>query len=446
MLYFKIKNYEEFKENFGIRNNTRKNNILLSFLKHEMRQKREVPKINNLSDMYCHILKIAGVLEESDINIMGFHFKSDIYKTDDRDGLCGDGDIRSIRYVRKEDGRLFKMKAGKFLRKILLDNERTSDFCEQAIIYTCESFSTDWTAYAASKQEDVYKLVVDDDFSLIYNPDVQAGGFNSCMNNKGYENFYSDYVDAQAASLWKNDVMVARCVIFTNVYVKGSEIGYRLAERQYAWNEDNTLKQILVNKLIEGDYIDGYKKVGASCHDPRLFILNDGTSLSDKVLFINSYGDATEADVPYMDTFKYYDEDNKEFYNAEFCKYTHKAENTDGTMDYCQEFDSYHECYCDEVRSVYVWNRYGEYERMFCDVDRLDDFAWCVRNGEYYSDCQCSWYENDYIPKDECVYSRYLDDWLFSDNAMYSEEMEDYLPESEYDKILEEWLAECEAV
>lgn len=173
MLYFKFKDYEEFKEDFGMRNNTRKNNILLSFLKHEMRNGRYVPKIHNLNDMYHYILNLVGSFEPSDINVMDFHFPSETYRTDENVGLCKDRDCRSIRYIRKEDGREFKMKSGKFLRKILLENELTKDFCEQAIIYVCETFANDWYAYASSRIVNEYILVVDDDFEVIYNSDNQ---------------------------------------------------------------------------------------------------------------------------------------------------------------------------------------------------------------------------------------------------------------------------------
>lgn len=443
MLYFKIKNYEEFKENFGMRNNTRKNNILLSYLKHEMRSGRPVPELNDLVDMYNHIMTSIHQEEESDLNLMGFHFKSEIYKTDDHEGLCKDGDTRQIRYIRKEDGRVFKMKAGKFLRKILMEEERTKDICEQAIIYICETFASTWMAFASSKKKDEYILVVDDDFESIYNSDNQAGGFNSCMNDKGFYDFYSHCVDAKAASLWDDyGEMLARCIIFTEVHEQGSSKVYRLAERQYAKYEDNSLKQILVNMLIDAGEIDGYKKVGASCHDPSMFLLNDGTSLSSSTLYINSCN-VINYEVPYMDSFKYYNEDNLTFYNSKSESYTHTAECNDGNMDRVGEYDEYHDYYCEEVRAVYAWRR-GSYSEVTCDVNNLEDFEYCERYYDYYTDTVYSSYHSDYIPRGKYEYSNHLDDYLWVDECCWCDEMNDFLPTERYEEILAEYLAENE--
>lgn len=443
MLYFKFKDYEEFKEDFGMRNNTRKNNILLSFLKHEMRNGRYVPKIHNLNDMYHYILKLVGSSEPSDINVMDFHFPSETYRTDEANGFCKDMDCRSIRYIRKEDGREFKMKAGKFLRKILLENELTKDFCEQAMIYVCETFANDWYAYASSKIVDEYILVVDDDFEVIYDSDNQAGGFNSCMNNKGYEEFYKKCVDAKAASIWDDyGTMLARCVIFTHVHDCCSPKMYRLAERQYAQDENNALKQILVNKLIESGEIDGYKKVGASCHDPHMFVLNDGTSLTSTDLYINA-ANVADYDTPYMDSFKYFNEDESRFYNSDDYNHTHIAECTDGGMESVySEYDDYHRCYCREVTIVHVWcSKYNCYDEMSCDSQQLEDFKYCDRFGEYYDEAEYSSYHGDYVPIDCLVYSNYHEDFLFNDMAEFSTEMNDWISEDEYNSVVSDYLA-----
>lgn len=446
MLYFKFKDYEEFKEDFGMRNNTRKNNILLSFLKHEMRNGRYVPKIHNLNDMYHYILKLVGSFEPSDINVMDFHFPSETYRTDENYGLCKDRDCRSIRYIRKEDGREFKMKSGKFLRKILLENELTKDFCEQAIIYVCETFANDWYAYASSKVVDEYILVVDDDFEVIYNSDNQAGGFNSCMNNKGYEEFYKECVDAKAASIWDDfGTMLARCVIFTHVHDCCSPKVYRLAERQYAQDENNALKQILVNKLIESGEIDGYKKVGASCHDPHMFVLNDGTSLTSTDLYINSCN-VEHYEVPYMDSFKYYNEDESRFYNSDDYNHTHTAECTSGDMESVYtEYDEYHDCYCRETVEVRVWcDRLGYYLSRLCDIDRLEDFTFCDEYDSYYNEVEYSDYNKSYIPSHYAVYSNYHSSYIIKDEAKYSEDMHDWIPKDEYESVVSEFLAEQE--
>ena len=45
------------------------------------------------------------------------------YRTDDYKGVCEDGDYNAIRYVNTENGRVFKMKIGKFYRKLILETE-----------------------------------------------------------------------------------------------------------------------------------------------------------------------------------------------------------------------------------------------------------------------------------------------------------------------------------
>ena len=42
-------------------------------------------------------------------------------------------------------------------------------------------------------------------------------------------------------------------------------------ERQYATDESNTLKRALIDALIKGGHIDGYKKVGAGCGECKGF-------------------------------------------------------------------------------------------------------------------------------------------------------------------------------
>ena len=46
-------------------------------------------------------------------------------------------------------------------------------------------------------------------------------------------------------------MVVARCVIFDEVHDENNGKTYRLAERQYSTEGSETLKQVLVNKLID---------------------------------------------------------------------------------------------------------------------------------------------------------------------------------------------------
>lgn len=63
------------------------------------------------------------------------------------------------------------------------------------------------------------------------------------------------------------------------------------------------MKRLLIDKLIQGDYIDGYKIVGASCHEANAFVDIHGNSLSDKKFEI-------DCDLELEDTLSYQDSFN----------------------------------------------------------------------------------------------------------------------------------------
>ena len=447
MLYFKFKNYEEFKAKFGTRiaNNgkqVRSNNIVLAFLKHEFKCKR----FHNL-----RIMDINTVLYiiKSDIRY-GFDYLSLIndepifsyeLSLDNRKGVCDDGDAKSIRYVRNDNGRVFKMKAGKFYRHVLEQCRLTEKYCEQVIIYACEKFAEDWTAYIKSNYGDGLKLHVNNDFYRIYDGYYLKGDFNSCMVGDEQYSFYENAVKAKAAYLTDpDDQIVARCVIFTEVFVEDEETTLRLAERQYSSEQDNTLKQVLVNKLIEGGHIDGYKRVGVDCHNKRAFVLNDGTDISSKNLYIKcrlDWGDT----ISYQDSFKHFDMDSQEADNHGYGSIG--LATTDSTLQNEEEYDSYHDRYCESVVTVYVWDGYrGEYHQETCDDEDLCDFYYCDRYGDYYDEAHWSDYECDYIPCDESVVCELTDDNLWRDRSSYCEIADDYFPDDEYYDYLAKWKRE----
>ena len=66
------------------------------------------------------------------------------------------------------------------------------------------------------------------------------------------------------------------------------------------YRENNTLKRALIDALIKGGHIDGYKKVGAGCGDSRAFVDLEENSLSDRKFRI-------ECDLDYDDTLSYQD-------------------------------------------------------------------------------------------------------------------------------------------
>lgn len=443
MLYFNFKNYEEFKEMFGTRiaNNGKKvrsNHILLSFLKHEFKCKRfqTIEFVNDIADMYRYVLTKLSMHQYAIPLVNGVHVYSKDYDIDSRRGVCEDLDIRCIRYVRKDNGSVYKMKAGKFMRNVLESCGLTEMFCEQTIIYVCEKFSEDWQAYIQSTYGEQLELHVDERFDKIYDSNECVGDFKSCMKDKDQYMFYENSVYAYAAYLTNSeDMIVARCVIFTKVHEVGSDKVYRLAERQYSKNQDNILKQVLIDKLIKADEIDGYKEVGVDCHSSRNFVLNDGTSLRDKRLWIHCDLDYDDT-LSYQDSFKWYD------------MVSRRADNYGcGNIDlstterhFQGEWDSYHEQYCAETTTVNVWSSYhGRFLEETCDVDHLDDFCYCERYCEYYDETVWSDYEYDHIPRNELVRCEFKYDYLWKDRAIYCEIADDYFPEYEYEEYLEAW-------
>lgn len=418
MLYYNFKDYEGFKELFGIvyhdnGTKSRRNKILLAFIKQrkliaaKMKDRRNdclnFTSLDDVKKLIWNNLRWENSGEK--LYLMDRTIFSTEFHTDKLNGLCFDGDYRSIRYVRNDNDRVFKMRAGKLMRKVLLQEEWSKIFPEQVVIWFCEEFAREWESYAASNSPE-YVLHVDKDFYKIYSSDYLRGDFGSCMVDDGFEKFYNNNVDARAAYLTdENDDIVARCVIFDDVQDGDSKKTYRLAERQYSTNGSDTLKQILINKLIDAGEIDGYKRVGADCHSPDAFLLNNGNSLSGSRLYIQCEDIDIDTLVPYMDSFKWYSENTECAYNYAYCDYDHIFESTDG-RPMGSEYDDYHETYCREVTGVYVGGNH-----MYCDIENLDDFVQI--NGEYhhYDDVdECKWCGNDFLrDSDHSRYSEILD-------------------------------------
>lgn len=453
MLYYNFKDYEGFKELFGIVRHdngtkSRRNKILLSFIKQrkliaaKMKDRRsDLLNTTSLDDVKKLIWK--NLLYENrgeGLYLMERVMFSNEFHTDKLKGLCFDGDYRSIRYVRNDNDRVFKMRAGKLMRKVLLQEEWSSLLPEQVVIWFCEEFAREWESYAASNSPE-YTLHVNQDFHTIYSSRCLKGDFVSCMVDDGFEGFYNDNVDASAAYLTDEDgKVVARCVIFKKVHDEDNGKTYRLAERQYSTGGNETLKQVLVNKLIEANEIDGYKRVGADCHSPEAFLLNNGDSLSGHCLYIQCRNIDYGTDIPYMDSFKWYREDDECAYNYEDCGYDHVFETTDGHPMGEREWDEYHDRWCSDTIGVYVHGRY-----MRCDEDNLEDFIYV--NGEYhhYEDvCECDECGSDYLSdSDESCYSDILDKDFCCYSCMQAAEQR-YIEENWYRSELTDEYYETE--
>lgn len=395
MLYYNFNNYEEFKELFGLVKHgngvkSRKNKILLSFIKNGKLLHDAVVSgdysLVHISDMATMKKLVTDEIIKSSndnmklsyvVDLMGKRYYSSTYSTDGNKGLCEDGDTRAVRYINMENGeRVFKMKAGKFYRAIVLQTEFGKLLPEQVMNYLCEEFASEWQVYTMG-QLPKNRLYVNNEFHKIYSSECCEGNFGSCMVDKDQSSFYENAVKASAAYLENEDGMIiARCIIFNEVKDQDGKI-WRLAERQYSSESNEILKRALIEALISGGHIDGYKKIGAGCGDARAFVDINGRSLTDRQFSIECNLD-WEDTLSYQDSFKWYNMNSL------------KADNFGsgnlnlGITDYClnddqREYDDYHGYYCNETVLVYVEGR--EY---YCDTDDLDDFIWVDSIDEYH--------------------------------------------------------------
>lgn len=357
---------------------------------------------------------------------------------DEYRGVCEDGSP-SVRYKSLKDGKIYKMKPGKFLRRAADDFNMKHYIGEPLLNFFCENFANDWEALHGPKK---YKLVVDDDFESIYSSECCVGCFHSCMEDEGFHTFYENCVDAQAASLRnEDDEIVARCIIYTDVHELSSGKTYRLAERQYATDQDPVLKKKLIDELIKADLIDGYKIVGASFSDRTKFVLNDGTPLNN-TLYIDCNYDPDSEYVSYQDSFAFYNYDERIAYNLDVSGANIELDITSGRPE--MYWDEVNEEYCAEIMEVHIWDsRRCGYDRMYVNVARLDDYY--NYEGEYYDEGDLD--ENDeFIPYTEGSWSDYLQARIPDDRAEYCEVMDDYIPRDRYDEILEEWMEDNDKV
>jgi hypothetical protein len=356
------------------------------------------------------------------------------YRLDEMQGVCMDSDTRAIRYVRRDNGRIYKMKAGKFMRHLI--EVTIPDLCEQIKNYVCETFSNEWNAMRMSQLVD-YTIEVDENFARIYDSGYYCTrDFGSCMTNDGYHTFYNNCVAAKAASLWRDGKIQARCVIFTDVEIlTGEHEGrhVRLAERQYSAYGDESLKRILVEKLITEGHIDGYKKIGAGCRDTRAFVWNDGTPLNE-TMSIDCDINEDDDEVSYQDTFKFYNIDERTSYNVSSCEHDYDLSVTDGG----RELFDIEDC------EVNQWNGRRFQTAYVSESERDRYYSYVERWDGYYESDWVHWSkrENDYIPEDDGVWCDKLDCYLWRDYATYSELAEDWFPDDDFDEYEEEWKAE----
>ncbi len=314
-------------------------------------------------------IKIHVKGKASDLTDKYVYFVSAVYATDDNNGVCADGDPLSVRYRRIDNGRVFKMKCGKFFRRLV--DETHPELPESGRVYFSEQLSAMYRAGHA--QDGRYRLTLDRDFETIYS----GHHFGSCMAGKGQWKFYRDSSpDTLAAGLWDGDNLVARCVVYL---ATDDETGktYRLAERQYGGNSE--VRRQLIYLLIEQNKIDGYKQLEASCWDNRNFVLLDGTSLKNAHLSVKCT--ACDGDVQsFQDSFRYLDT----------CEGVARNWEGDG-------YDADMAC----------TNPYVNENDDDSDEDDHDGEIYVEHDGEWYNEDDVCWldYRNEYRHNDDCRYS-----------------------------------------
>lgn len=431
-----FKNYSEFQELFGVREfdgkKARKNKILLSLLKDKNYFKESVKSgnlypfsITNMTDLrnyLVHRIHVSGSKSKKlchKIWLLDRYYYSDKYTLDGMAGVCEDGTPNAVRYVNTENNRPWKMKAGKFYKHLIESTAFGKKLNETLVIWLCEEFCRDWTSHVIGKLPK-NKLYVNDCFSDIYDSDrlkgydVKDDAFVSCMVNKGYHSFYHDAVNAKAAYLEdENGMIIARCVIFTEVYDEDGET-WRYAERQYSVMNNDVYKQALVDALIAKGEIDCFKKVGASCHDSRAIVDIHGNSLADKKFHIDCDLD-WDSTLSYQDTFKYFNMYERKAYNYEVGGYS--LDVTEGSLSAADEdqdpdpdeYDSYHDRDAWEVCTVYY---HGDEET--CDVEDREDFQ--LFKGKWY-------HEDDIVTCPKCGSKMLNPEYYGEDDEVYYSEV-----------------------
>lgn len=425
MLYYQFENYLEFQACFGIVEHgngekSRKNKILLAYLKNKdlLRQARitndysllHISSMSQLKDVMTERIIESGRYKSYPVELINSTFRSNTYETDNMQGLCQDGDAKSIRYINHNNGKVYKMRAGKFMRALIMENEFGHNLPEQVINWLCEDFTLEWNTYCLGAMPK-NQLTISQEFSKIYSSCYCESDFKSCMVDRDLDSFYSDSVDASAAYLTNEDgKIIARCIIYNKCYDEDGKV-WRLAERQYSSGCNDSLKRALVDSLIRENAIDGYKKVGAGCCESTEFVDINGKSLSDKRFYIDCDLETYDT-LSYQDSFKWYDIDLRRAYNHSENHYHYNLDRTEGSIDGDDDdmnWDEYHEC---DTTSDTVSVLYHGRE-MSCSEDRLEDFTWCEREQMYIytlDTAHCDVCDEDY-PKDDGVYSTLTDEY-----------------------------------
>jgi hypothetical protein len=328
MLYFKIKDYSEFKEIFGTCKSPRgtiQNKILLAFWKSRFKRNPNEPAslCKSMTDMYKIVMdqltKVHNNIDVSNLHRVVIRIKdkeyvfySSKYKTDGTLSAQGAKDIKCCTVIDVKTKKFCTVKPS----KIIIDSFTSvgAKLAPSVITYCAEIFQSQWEAYRQFCLEQ-YRLVVDSNFEEIYSSERCLGNFGSCMTDRHHTSFFSTYVNAKAAKLIETESgkIVARCIVWNEVKCDKTNKVYSYADRQYASNSDVKLKTLLVERLYEEGYINIHKDVTASCRDSMYISDRTGNRITDPKLSVTCTIQKGGA-LSYMDTFKYLDTNKGRLY------------------------------------------------------------------------------------------------------------------------------------
>lgn len=416
-----VRNYDEFKELFIREDGKRKNKIILDmfkdrdFMRYIMSHPtyRALTRVRTMADLFalCDYFiadSSRGCYEHS---LLGNLYRSNIYSEDGK-GVCLDGDFRGYRYYNNERQQVFKMKIGKMYKHFCEMSDFGRHLPESIILYLCEEITQRWMTHTRSRVTD-FELHVDDDFEKIYSSDFCVGDFCSCMTDDDNYHFYEESVNAKAAYLTNREGgIVARCVIFLDA-VDSNGKRWRLAERQYSSDGDEVYKRLLVHALIKGGHIDGYKKVGAGCHDPRLWMDINDARIENARFSIPCKLEPGDY-ISYQDSFKWFDHDAQIAFNYEADNAREDLSTTDLHYE-GSNYDEWHEDYTsDELTTVFSGG-----DRYMCSENRLEDFRFVDSLGQWHheDDVICCDYCGEYRLNENAVYSDITGDWYCCDEC-----------------------------
>lgn len=415
--------YEGFKYLFPMRNGTRQNKILLSFIKNAEPWSNE-RKSGNLSFVFANVKKLlwntcnqsikdcllSGTNDAFFVGHKTYELAKSTYQSSF--GICEDGCPQRILVNNLQTGRnQLRVKPGKYIETIL--NDFLPELCESTKRAFAEKFVLDWENFVKQKSEvmynpeDEYELHLDsslEGFKKIYS--FKETG--SCMTDKGLYEYYGCMKATAAWCTRKSDgAFIARCVIYDEAHNDDTDEIMRLAERQYSLQGNMRYKRILVDLLINAKRIDAYKRVGASYDDVDDYVRVSGESMNDRlsIELDESYLSNHNYVLSFQDTFVNLDSCDFIAYNYETRNTSIRLDSTEGHIEgYCGNYDDYHECYTDrDVVEVFVGDA-----SYYCDENRLDDFVYVDSLREYHH-------------RDDCIKCDRCDEWYLSRDSYYSE-------------------------